>query len=473
MSAMNTNFRALVCVCLPRTLRFAGPVVVWAVWAAMTVAIVLFVRQFPRHVPYQDDFNLVSVMTGTESVSLHWAWAQHNEHRPMVSRLILAGLARYVANDFRTGKYFSVALLSAAAAGVVIVARKLRGSTTLSDAVLPLSILTLAQTETLVITFAMNLILTAIVSFALIATVALARPRRDWATVLTFGLLLALLPLTSGVVMLPPLFVWIAGYVAWDWWARRPLGRAGRTVGVVALMLCSAVTALFFSGYVSPPYHPPAPSLGAFAATTLQYLSLAIAPNAPKHWEMAGLFVVFLIVATLVLLVKVALHAPDERVRAAGMIAILMAMCTTACAVGYTRSALGSSVGLATRYVTITAPLLGAIYFAWLAHGGAVVRRGVHVVLFVLVCMAVRDSAANGLRNGAKIWNAERRVEQNLIARLPADEVVRHACRYIHSNQSTVREGFGMLKRAGLGAFIHLNDDRVAASTNDSSGARR
>ena len=48
-----------------------------------------------------DDFMLVSVMSGHEPVSLRWAWTQHNEHRPVISRLILAGLYRFIAKDFR------------------------------------------------------------------------------------------------------------------------------------------------------------------------------------------------------------------------------------------------------------------------------------------------------------------------------------------------------------------------------------
>src|SRR5262245_53742275 len=76
-----------------------GLITSWGVWVAMTIALLLFVRQYSRNIPYMDDFAMVSVMTGTEPVSLRWAWAQHNEHRPLISRLIMAGLTRFVAND--------------------------------------------------------------------------------------------------------------------------------------------------------------------------------------------------------------------------------------------------------------------------------------------------------------------------------------------------------------------------------------
>ena len=51
-----------------------GPLVAWGVWAAMTVGMIVFIRQHNRNVPYMDDFALVSVMTRHEPISLRWVW---------------------------------------------------------------------------------------------------------------------------------------------------------------------------------------------------------------------------------------------------------------------------------------------------------------------------------------------------------------------------------------------------------------
>src|SRR6516162_7895465 len=125
----------------------AGPMIAWSAWSAMTVASIVFVRHYTRNMPISDDFALVPMMTGHEPVSLGWAWAQHNEHRPFLSRLILAGLSRFVSNDFRTAKYVNVGLLSCSAATMMLLARRLRGSTRITDSVMPLSLLNLAQAE--------------------------------------------------------------------------------------------------------------------------------------------------------------------------------------------------------------------------------------------------------------------------------------------------------------------------------------
>ena len=78
-------------------------ILVWAVWVFATVAMFLDVLHYTRNIPYMDDWAMVPVITGHESISLRWAWTQHNEHRVLLPRLILASLFRWVAPDFRAG----------------------------------------------------------------------------------------------------------------------------------------------------------------------------------------------------------------------------------------------------------------------------------------------------------------------------------------------------------------------------------
>src|SRR5262245_42906535 len=168
--------------------RLTGPILVWLIWGAMTAAAILFIRQHARNIPMMDDFALVPMMAGREPVSLGWAWSQHNEHRPVLSRLILAGVSRYIGNDFRAGKYLNVGLLSVTATSMLVLARRLRGWTSLTDAVLPVSILNVGQAETLMLSFAMNLVLTAWVACALIAAAGKAGRPPGWPMALKFGL---------------------------------------------------------------------------------------------------------------------------------------------------------------------------------------------------------------------------------------------------------------------------------------------
>ena len=148
----------------------------------------LYVLHYTRNVPYMDDWEMVPVITGHESISLRWAWTQHNEHRALLPRLILASLFRWIARDFRTGLYLNAGLLSLAGTLMIVQVRRLRGHTRLTDAVLPLSILTLAQAEVLFIGFALNLVLTAWISYALIAVLARTSERPRWMSVIAIGI---------------------------------------------------------------------------------------------------------------------------------------------------------------------------------------------------------------------------------------------------------------------------------------------
>ena len=254
---------------------------------------------------------MVPVMTGTEPVTLQWAWAQHNEHRTLISRLIMVGLTRYIANDFRMARYANVALLSMMAAAMLLLARKLRGSARATDVVLPLSILNVAQAESLMIGFAMNLVLTSMIAVGLIVPTGLTRRRGGSVMAMGFGVSLVLLPLCggSGLVMLPPLALWLAGYLGWGWWSGQKPGAWTRAIGLGLLMAGVGIVAMYLHGYSRPPRHPLPPSMASVVSSTLMCLSLAIYPDVTAYWWPAGWIVVALVGATLGLLAD--RHRPD------------------------------------------------------------------------------------------------------------------------------------------------------------------
>ena len=363
----------------------AGLLTGWGAWGFMTVALLLFVQQNSRNVPYMDDFAMVSMMTGFEPVSLRWAWAQHNEHRPLLSRLMMAGLSRFVANDFRAPRYANVALLSAMAATMLILARRLRGSARMSDAVLPVAILNVAQAETLMIGFAMNLIVSSFLAIAFIVVAARTDRSHGTATAALFGLGLVLLPLCggSGLAMLPPLILWLAGYAAWGWWSGKRPGLAMCAIVCGLLVASLTIAVLYFLGYNRPPHHPLPPSAWAVASSTIMYLSLAVYPQLSSYWWPAGLIVVVLLSATLALLAKAIARLPDERPCALGLVAIVLAMVTVAGTVGVSR---GLRPGRDPRQSLChphLSPLL-RLYIAWLKYGNVRARVAVHLALLAL-----------------------------------------------------------------------------------------
>jgi hypothetical protein len=142
-----------------RGAAWATPVFVWAVWVTMIAATIFFIRYTSRNIPFFEEFGLVPAVTGHEPVTLSWAWQQSNEHPPILARLILVGLMRYVVTDFRAALYLNAGFLAAAGAMMLVLVRRLRGHCSAVDVVLPVSVMSLGQAECYQICFALNLIL--------------------------------------------------------------------------------------------------------------------------------------------------------------------------------------------------------------------------------------------------------------------------------------------------------------------------
>jgi hypothetical protein len=463
---------------LARARALAGPILVWAVWGVMTAATILFIRHYSRNIPFGDDFTLVPVMTGHEPLSLRWLWSQHNEHRPLVSRLIMVGLFRFISSDFRVGMYANAALMSATAASMLVLLRRLRGHTSLVDVVLPLSILNIGQAETLLIGFAMNLVLTSWISCELIRLASAKGTRLEWPFTLNLGLLLVLLPLCggSGLIMLPPLLFWLACDTIWGRTREEDSGRAkvARSIGIGLLVVCLAVVALYMMSYRSAAHIPRPTSLTAVSSTLLEYFSLVVWPNfdAPIYWRVAGLTAVFLVAATLVRLGWVGWRQSDERPRAFAMVAVILAMICAAVAVGLFRAGLGPGLGRSSRYVTTTAPLFCCVYVSWLVYGPARARRLIHLAMILMVILAVPANIRFGRWLGERQRAIYVKIERGMRAHSPISVAVKKSWPALHTEQKMIDESFKMLKKARVGRFGYLVEDSMAEAPNPSKAIR-
>jgi hypothetical protein len=111
----------------PRTDRsdIWAPRIVWGVWAVLVLAALSFVRRYGSDVPFFDEWDIVPFLTG-EKVTAAWLWAQHNEHRIPIPKLVLLALYGLSGDDFRAGMVFNVLALGALAFVLIRAAAKLR-----------------------------------------------------------------------------------------------------------------------------------------------------------------------------------------------------------------------------------------------------------------------------------------------------------------------------------------------------------
>jgi hypothetical protein len=445
-----------------RGAAWATPVFVWAIWVAMLAASILFIRYSSRNIPFFEEFQLVPAVTGHEPVTLSWAWRQSNEHRLFLPRLILVGLMRYVVMDFRAALYLNAGLVAAAGAMMLVLVRRLRGYWSAVDAVLPVSAMSLGQAECYLQGYAVNHVLNAWLAYALIVLLAgsAAKSKPTGWLVFWFGLLLVLLPLSSGggLAMLPPLLLWLAVYLAWGWWSGRDTGGLERAMSLTALMAASGLAALYLGTYARPLNVPRPQSLWAVGDTTREFLSLVLGAKLDR----GGWIAMLLIGVTLTWLVIVGVRRPAERPRAAGLAAVLLGLLILGLTVGWSRSGLGPGSGRGSRYITLSAPLLSAVYVAWLIYGPGPARRAVHLGLLAAVCLAIpfQVRIARDLAEQRRLFY--QRLERQMEAGMPGSQVVARACPMLYPDPELTYQCFRMLKQARVGRFTYFVDDRLA-----------
>ncbi|MBK5186778.1 MAG: sugar transferase [Gemmatimonadaceae bacterium] len=141
----------------------------------MTLIALACIARYGRNIPLAEDWLMVPPMTGHEPRLASWLWAQNNEHRLPLPRLILLGVLM-ATHDFRAGMVLNVLSLAALAAAMMLAARHLRGGVTrASDAFFPLALLHLGDWENLVWGWQFQFVCSAVLICALMLAIVRQR----------------------------------------------------------------------------------------------------------------------------------------------------------------------------------------------------------------------------------------------------------------------------------------------------------
>lgn len=364
------------------------PLVVWLTWIVTSVMVCSYVGTHASRIPQLDDMELVPVVTPKFQWSIDWLWALHNEHRVPLSRAIVGPLFA-ATHDIRWPMFVDVALLSGLTLAFVLVARKLRGKTTIVDALFPLLLLHTGNAENLLMAFQMALILpTVLVCTLVFLALRAPLPQLSSGRALAMGLCLIALPLLGGpgITQMPALFAGVALLALWI--ARRGSKRAALVLGV-ATALTIALTALYATGYSPPLDASPRPTLMVVLSTAAHVMTLALGLAGPHWWPWSGIALLVLAASTLWILARAWRGRVGERARIAALLCSFAATVSLALAIGWGRGGGGDVAGFAPRYVTLPAPWIAMSAFAWILYGGRIGR------VFVPAALALGSLAAN------------------------------------------------------------------------------
>jgi hypothetical protein len=448
----------------PAAPAWSAPLFVWGVLALALLADMVFVGQFGLDFPNGDEWVMAPVLTGEQPLTLDWLWAQVNEHRVPLPKLVLLASYRVTGYDFRAAMFFNVFGLGALAAALVLAARTLRGRIAYVDAFFPLALLHWGQYEEFLWGWQVDQVLPGVLAASLPVFIVRGGTRLTLKTAVLVGACLLSLPLCGamGLPYVPLLALWLAYSGVRTWFSSGPHRRRDGLLAVAFALAALFLVGLYFQGYETTTAHPPSPGLRASLKTGAQFLSLNFGLAAIPLWPFSALAMVGLGLLGVAALVLVWVGQPQDRGRALGLLSFLASTAVLTLGIGWGRAGLGETAGFAPRYVVLAVPALCGLYIVWVLYHGPTARLA-QMVLFTLVCGAFFLNVHLGLegaKTGQKVYLLEAfdqdlrdRVSPNLLAE-----------RYTHVQTPWLSpEEFAVLlegmKQAGIGRFGALQSD--------------
>jgi hypothetical protein len=428
----------------PRSDRWSA-LVVWGTTVAMAVVGVVHIAVYGRNIPMSEDWHLVRPLTGAEPSFWGWVWAQNNEHRLPVARLIHLGLLE-VFSDFRAGAVFDTLLMAVVAGVLILVARRLRGRTSLVDAALPLLLLHPGNWENLFWSWQMQFVVVAAMTLVLLAALAGSSDPPSRATTWVAAVVLVLLPLGGGTALpLVPLAIAAVLVLVWS-------DPTARRIAVAASTLAVVETGLYFVGWKAASWYPDNPGPPETIETAGKLLALGWGPAARGHYVPLILLTAAVLLPAAVVLLR-AVRRPGSARRPALVLGLfLLGVVATAGAVAYGRAALVPTEGLADRYVIVTVPALIGAWFVVQRLGPSGVRRLVQGLVLAGAVLLLPVNWDRGYSWRDWYVGEMRAVERDIEAGASAEELAdRHGDFLMHWDHDELVRRIELLREAGIG----------------------
>jgi hypothetical protein len=455
---------------------WGAPILVWASWAGLLLAVLFFIRNYAFNVPGYDEWHWAPVMCGEQPLTADALWEKFSEHRHPLTRLILFAVAQATDCDFRACMYVSAFLLGGLACGMIVMARRLRGSTSYADLFFPLALLHFGHVENLLQGWNVNQILAT--CLACVPLLIIAQDRKaSLGHALVAGFCLFLLPMCGayGLALVPALALWLifSGILMW----RSPSGRGKRNG---AMVLGVALVALLLVPLYLLPSLPgiyqeldDLPSYSGDLLTSLRgSIEFLASGFGPALWAsllqiVGGLGAYALLLFSGIVLVVIWWRQPQERYRAVGFLCFLGAIACLTLGIGWGR---GANPGecFKSRYAVSAVPALCCVYLAGVIYYPATSGRLVQMVLFVFMGMVFQENWQEGLHWGKGIYDKKQALANELQAGMPADMLAQRHTATLNLSWSgkvfpelvdQTAAGIRALARARIGVFKDLQPD--------------
>jgi hypothetical protein len=431
---------------------------VWGFWCLLFVGSWFYIAKFGSSVPRWDDWALVDMVTGRKPLWLD-LWHAHNEHHVPLPKLIQTLVIRACGGDFRAGMFFNDACLGGLAAAMILLVRRLRGTTLYADAFFPMVCLNLGQD--ILRAFALNLFFSTLLALVVLLCILEVGRQSSWKRLTLMGISIMLLPLcgANGASLTPALAIWLA-YYGWKCLGKR-MGRAQCAASLVMAITAFALVIAYAKGYRQ--VHPRPPSWSSVLDTALKSASIGMGRSIiSDHWQVGRLIFGILLIPTITLvLARICFH-PSRRFQALGFLAFLTACTFLALAIGWGRASLGSDVGFSARYITLALPLVCCVYFVWGASAAPPLNHSMQSCLFVIASFLFLPNLQDAITSAKIERECTKCFEQDVRAGMSARWLAERYDKTMFPNRVMLSEWIETLHKSRLGLFRYVSSDSAS-----------
>jgi hypothetical protein len=436
-------------------------IAVWTVWALMFAVALGSIALAGRNIPFAEDWGLVAPLTGHEPDLFAWLWAQNNEHRVPLPRLVGLTLVT-LTRDYRAGMVLNACVLAAVAAAMMLGARRLRGKTSYADAFFPLMFLHLGHWDNIVWSWQMQFVLaTALTCVLLLVIVVYGRGDLSTGPSVVAGVALMALPLAgaTSLVFGPPLALWVAlaGVRCFRGTAAAVADRRSGAILLGSSMVAILLMGVYFVGWQRPPWNPPSSGIHATLAYAAKFVAFGFGPGAGLSWRASEIAACLVLVSTgAILIAAFARSDPSERFRILALLLFAAGTVVLALAIGSGRAAKG---GMSTRYALLGVPTFCLAYFSWEIYGTPALRKVARVSFLLIVVVLLPFNTRVGIERRNWFDRGFQALEHDLRSNVAAHVLAARHHAFLQQDETVLAAKIRMLRRARFGPFATLRDD--------------
>ena len=344
--------------------------------------------------PWSDEWDLVPMLTGTVSPSLKWLWAQHNEHRIVIPKLLYL-VSFNVLPDFRLPILLILMMM-------ILAAYRLMSNTAKNIVVNPIFVLVFPMLLLNMnlgyhywgfhIQFASSTILLCFLLSTLVQANNAGYNLLNTGKVTVISLVLLLLPLCgmNGVLpefILAPYFI-LRGVNLFKHAASVPLRRSGAVI-IISGLIAMMITALVFVGYHTTPHDWGDPNFIQLVAAVMHVLSAPLSFGA-LGFPVGLVIFVFIVFVVVQLIRNILISQADRTLLMWGnvdLLAFVLSMSILALGLGWGRGGRGWVQGLDGHYSLLMVPLLCVLFIVCLLNKWTNMVYAFWIITVLMFCI--------------------------------------------------------------------------------------